>query len=237
ARGSRPAPSRAPGGGTPERDRRAGRAPRRPLLPRDAPSLDGLGRAPSRSHEYGRRPADRHRRSGKDRHDDPLRPPRAGPGAPRPAHLGGRPAAPAARARDLRDRPADRRGPSAARSRRAPDPRLPSDAPNGRPPGPGMRPHHGVRLPQHDLPDAVPRAVLRALAPRGSGHGARVSLAPALPPSAPVAPPPRALGSQIPGPRLVSRRSPRGIPERAPRPDAPRPAEDHRVARLPPRDA
>ena len=53
--------------------------------------------------------ADRDRRPGPHRHDDPPRPARAGPGRPRPAHVGGRPPVPAAGDRDLRHRPAHRR--------------------------------------------------------------------------------------------------------------------------------
>ena len=69
----------------------------------------GATAAPGDRRRAGR-PADRHRRPGPHRHDDPLRPPRAGPGHPRAAHLGGRPALPAARDRDLPHRPPHRRG-------------------------------------------------------------------------------------------------------------------------------
>ena len=120
----------------------------------------------------------------------------------------------------------------AARRRRARDPGLPGDASDGRAAAAGVRAHDRRRLPQHDLPDAVPRAVVRALAARRGRHGARVPLAPHLPAAPAVAAPGAALGAQVARTSVVPRRAARRVPERAARADAPRSAADHRVAQL-----
>ena len=174
ARGPRPARRRARHRG-PDQRHRAGGRPRR---------ADDLPEGPARDHRVPRRaPRDRRPSTSSRRSSSSAR---AAPAPrscttssrwiPRPAcrHVGGRPARPAARDRDLRHRPAHRRGRRDARDGRPRAPRLPRDAPDGRAPAAGVRAHHRLRLPLDDLPDAVPRAVVRALVAARDRHGVRV---------------------------------------------------------------
>ena len=122
----------------------------------------------------------------------------------------------------------------AARRRRARDPGLPGHASDGRAAPAGVRAHDRRRLPEHDLPDAVPRAFVHPLAARRSRHGARVPVAPPLPAAPAVAAPGAAVGAEVARSSVVPRRAARRVPERAPRADAPRSAADHRLARFAP---
>ena len=76
-------------------------------------------------------------------------------------------------------------------------PGLSCHAPDGRAPRAGVRAHHGVRLPQPDLRDAVPRAVVRAVADLRGRHGAGVPVAPHVPAAPAVAPSRATVGAEV----------------------------------------
>ena len=86
------------------------------------------------------------------------------PGEPRADDLGGDGSLASARARQLRERPADRAGRAALPRHRPRAARLPGHAPDGRAPAPGVRRDHGARIRQPDLPHQLPGSELPALA-------------------------------------------------------------------------
>ena len=141
---------------------RAGRGHRRGRdhrLPRQPARHHRLAARPPGGGRGRHRPTDRDRRPAPHRHHDPLRPAGPGPGPAGPAHLGGRPAA------CRRPRPR-RTTPTRASTRCRPPSTWPTSLipgftsfhPMGARLGPGVRADHGRRLPQHDLPHAVPAA-------------------------------------------------------------------------------
>ena len=163
-------------------------------------------------------------------HDDPLRPARPGPGPPRAADLGGRPPVPAAGDRDLRR-------PTRASTRCRPPSTWPSQLipgfttfhPMGARLGAGVRAHHRRRLPQHDLPDAVPACPTTTAGCSTRPTGARLPMAPHLP----AAPAVRRAGGQwlLKSPAHLWHLDDPGrrVPRRGDRADPPRPAQRDRV--------
>ena len=156
-------------------------------LPRQPAGHQRLAPRPPRGGRRRRRPAARHRRPAPHRHDDPLRPPGPGPRPAGPADLGGRP--PRARRRRPTTYDTDPRIDEVQATLDMADvlmPGLHRLPPDGRPPRPGVRADHRRRLPQHDLPHAVPGADLQPLAARRGRPRLRLPLAPAVPPAPPV---------------------------------------------------
>ena len=234
AGGARPAARLAQRRGRAQRDRRwwsRGRDRRLPVQP--ARRGRGAQAAPGDRRRAGR-PADRHRRAGPHGHDHPLRPPRAGPGHPRAAHLGGRPPVPAAGDRHLPHRPPHRRGGGERwRASTSCCPEFRAMHPMGARLAQECVRITGARLPQLHLPDAVPGAELRPLAARRGRHGRRpTAWHRHVPPAPAVAPPGDPVGGEVARAHLAPRRAAGRVPGRAARADPPRSAADHRLDRL-----